>query len=986
MIQNIRRKAVYIGLGINIVLTIVLLANWGEISLQPWKSGGTLALPTYAEGNDSRTVIITDSEKSALVLNTKKELLYQIYADSQNQKRFSVAKFAALDEENNLYILDARFEGILADNIERVLRYSEKGAYLGEIYRLQYINEDFILTKGKIAGMAYHAGLIYLLRLERDGFWLEQRAADGSGDISGVFFNYPNAFRDLVYGHINAENQRITITTKAGAIKQFDFSGNLAYTWSEAQAEKALPWTAVSDDKNSLIYTDIMTGVIFSLDTQNHTRAEVHATAEDQSPYYRINYAHGKLFAASNDNIFISSAGEYEIISSYRYAPSVQRLKVALFAGLALNVLVFLAILLIAAMPLLKKKLNGSLKIILITGSSIAFGGLIASFLIINEMNDQYNNKVFSELENISRLVTSIVDTETLLSLTSPADYDTEKYLQFKESMTALFSQTGFTGERVYQLILMKHDTNIDIMYDLESSVGIFYPFEKYIDGLYKEAYENGKYVPIVRDVTSEGSWLFVCGPIFDKDGKVAALIETGYDMRSVQARMRAGNIQILLTVAAATVAFFLAIIEFILVFSAWKKNKSEIENDKTTKPSFYPELFRALVFFLFIVNNLEAATLPIYSAQIYAPFLRLPKEFIVTLPIIADMGSAALALLLIPILLEKTGLKLICIVSVIFIFIGNVLCFIAQNTLYLAMAHVFTGFAGGSLILVINTIIGSQQNIHGVSNGFAHFNASYLAGVNVGVVLGSILAQFFPYRVVYFFSSLLALALIGIAVFSIRSKYLKHIYNISAQREKESGSLLTFLLNPSVFAVLVFLIIPYVISLSFTSYFMPVYGIENGLRESNIGQLILLNGLFAILFGTSLCEFIAEKISIKLIIIFSLTLNAGAIYLFSLNMSVNMLVIVIFILAIVNIFALTNIQTYYATLYQNAGISSSKALGVYSAIENAAMAAGPVVFSYIASENTAPKMKILAGALLGGLFLFALIVGICGGKTVHSK
>jgi hypothetical protein len=38
------------------------------------------------------------------------------------------------------------------------------------------------------------------------------------------------------------------------------------------------------------------------------------------------------------------------------------------------------------------------------------------------------------------------------------------------------------------------------------------------------------------------------------------------------------------------------------------------------------------------------------------------------------------------------------------------------------------------------------------------------------------------------------------------------------------------------------------------------------------------------------------------------------------------MLVIVILILAIVNIFALIKIQTYYATLYQNAGISSPKA------------------------------------------------------------
>jgi predicted MFS family arabinose efflux permease len=373
------------------------------------------------------------------------------------------------------------------------------------------------------------------------------------------------------------------------------------------------------------------------------------------------------------------------------------------------------------------------------------------------------------------------------------------------------------------------------------------------------------------------------------------------------------------------------------------------------------------------MANNLEAALLPTYATQLYVPLLHLPKEFIVTLPIIADMASAALALLVIPGLLEKAGLKRVCLASVVFICIGNILCFAAPNTLYLAAAHVFTGFAGGSLLLAINTIIGNQQNIRDVNNGFAHFNASYLAGMNVGVVLGSILAQFFPYRIVYLFSTLLALALIGIAVFFVRSKYLNHIFNADVHQEKESGSLSGFLVKPAVLATLVLLVIPYVASLSFTSYFMPIYGIENGLRESNIGQLILLNGLFAILFGASLCELVSKKIPTKLIIIFSLALNAGAMYLFSLNMSVSMLIIVIFILAIINIFSIPTIQTYYATLSQNAGISSSKALGIYSAVENASMAAGPIVFSYIASENIAPRMKILAAVLLGSLFLFAL-------------
>jgi hypothetical protein len=150
----------------------------------------------------------------------------------------------------------------------------------------------------------------------------------------------------------------------------------------------------------------------------------------------------------------------------------------------------------------------------------------------------------------------------------------------------------------------------------------------------------------------------------------------------------------------------------------------------------------------------------------------------------------------------------------------------------------------------------------------------------------------------------------------------------------------------------------------------MPVYGIRNGLREFNIGRLVLLNGLFAILFGTSLCEYVSKKLPLTL-------------------------VTVITIPAIVNIFALTNIQTCYASLYRNTGILPSRAPGVYSVVEHISMAVGPIVFSYTAAENIAwrnehPRselrgikpdfrMRPFTVILPAALFLFVLISGIFG-------
>lgn len=147
----------------------------------------------------------------------------------------------------------------------------------------------------------------------------------------------------------------------------------------------------------------------------------------------------------------------------------------------------------------------------------------------------------------------------------------------------------------------------------------------------------------------------------------------------------------------------------------------------------------------MFATANLASAILPIYAANLYQPLLRLPKEFVVTLPVFADMVCAALALLLIPLVIEKAGIRKISLMAAMLMVAANALCYFAPDTIFLAIGYALSRFAGGVLLLVINTVIGVQKDELDVDSGFTHFNASYLAGVNVGVVAGSILAQFSP-------------------------------------------------------------------------------------------------------------------------------------------------------------------------------------------------------------------------------------------------
>jgi predicted MFS family arabinose efflux permease len=446
--------------------------------------------------------------------------------------------------------------------------------------------------------------------------------------------------------------------------------------------------------------------------------------------------------------------------------------------------------------------------------------------------------------------------------------------------------------------------------------------------------------------------------------------------------------IQMVLMVAAGAIVLFFVMLELILILGAYQTNKTERLEQRPEV--FHPELLRGILFFMFLANNLAGAILPLYSSALYRPVFNLPKELIITLPFIAEPVFSVLALLVVPGIIGRFDLKQICLMGAIVTFIVHILCFIAPNILYLGLAYALMGFSMGTIILVINTIIGSQKSLEAVNQGFAHFNASYLSGVNVGLVFGSMFAEFFPYRLLYLVSSLIAALLLAITIFSIRSNLVKHIYAVSAIKTEQQGKggnpsgLFRFLLRPVVLGTLGLLVLPQMASMNFVSYFTPVYGISQGLQESNIGQLMLLSGLFTILFGTSLCAYVSRKVPLKGIIFFSLFMHGGAIYLFSVTMSVLTLVVTIGIIAVANIFTMTNTQTYYATLYKDdIQVSPAKALSIYAMFESFGLAIGPLIFSYIAANTITRGMRLFSLSLLVCLVFFMFISSV---PTIKKK
>jgi len=1014
------KKIMWCFLAVFIALSVFLYINRDHITFQPWITEQELEYPGYASGNGERTAIITDSAQSIVVLNENGELVYTLYAGNAVHSFVSV-ELLELDSNNNLYVHDKRFGGVHEENTERILKYSSDGIFLGVVFELTYQNNDFLTTRSNISAMVSIGETLYIVRIEQDRFLLEQVFYGHIVDrrVHAVV-SYPNAFRDLLHCRINAITRTIVWTTKTGDILQYNFSGTLL---REITADdEMVAFMALSDDDGNLVYTDVTNEKIVSMDQTGERKVLFDSSMSDDGIYFHIHFKNNKIYASFNwiNVLVINDDDTFMIINSWLWSKNDINKRYALFILCVITAILFM-ILFVRCILLFKKlKTTPVFRQIVLVGICIIFGAGISSVIIMGEMQNRYIDNTYNELENISKLISASVDVGIFGRLHSRQQFNDEEYINLSNHIKTVFSGLQFNGKQVYLIIWMERDGIVYSMYDLEYMWGMFYPYMAYEGSFLENLNLSGEYDrATVSDPT--GTWVAVSGPIYDNDGKFLAAIETGYNIRTVENENREMIMQVVLIVLATTIAFLLIVIECLLMFDAYKKNKNEITGNSVTeiKPqalksiiallanayqfkrytispkysrtiignlvrsyktvsekSFHPELLRAAAFFMFFSLNFASAILPLYAAELYVPVLHLPREFIITLPFIALSVFMVISLLLLPGIIGKTGVRRISLISAVLFLIGSILCIIADNVIFLSAGYALLGLTCGTFTLIYNTIIGSQKNAIDVNSGFAHISASYLAGMNVGVVFGAMIAQFFPYRTVFWFASGIALLFMVIIIFSLRSELFNHYYQVNYIKEQDTKkfALTKFLFKPVVLCILLLALMPYVVSINFMEYFMPVFGTENGLGEANIGQLMLLNGLFAILFGASLCKLVSKKVPILLSIIIPLLLDAGALFVFSLNVSISMLIITVVILAIVNIFALTNIQTYFTILYQNENINSAKVLSAYSVVENLSMAAGPVVFSYILANDIGIGMKTLSIAILGCTVVFAIV------------
>ena len=353
--------------------------------------------------------------------------------------------------------------------------------------------------------------------------------------------------------------------------------------------------------------------------------------------------------------------------------------------------------------------------------------------------------------------------------------------------------------------------------------------------------------------------------------------------------------------------------------------------------------------------------------------------------PLSAEMFMAALVSMLTGGLVDRYGEKLISIVSMVFYVGGLVASGFADNLYQLIGANVLIGIGGGLFFIAINTYISSIDDDDERGKGFSCFNAALASGANCGIVVGSVIAEKTGYKQVFIFGAVIILFSIILIILGMNKNSRVKADNCLDQTQTNAGiekmSILRFIFTPRIALFLVLIIIPYLMSASFLSYFFPLYGAENGLSEMQISLAFLISGVIAIYAGPVLTNAAISVLGCKRSIVLSSLMYGIAMLYFVINPGIEGCFVVVVMFSIADSFGLTSQDVYFSGLEEVEAVGTGTAMAAKSVYENVANVLGPMVFGMVLLDGIGTGIGVIAVLFIVRLAIYTVFTIFDGRK-----
>ncbi len=306
------------------------------------------------------------------------------------------------------------------------------------------------------------------------------------------------------------------------------------------------------------------------------------------------------------------------------------------------------------------------------------------------------------------------------------------------------------------------------------------------------------------------------------------------------------------------------------------------------------PSLIRPAIFLFVFSEALSISFLPLFAKEIYHPFLNLPEEIALGIPISSFMLFTAVSLPFGGHLADKMGHPKAFVLGALVSAIGLFLTGMANHISWLIFFRAIVGFGFGTVFMTTQIYIVDQTTAENRAEGMAIFLSAFYGGTLCGTALGGMVVERVGFRTLFFIGAACAL---GSTIFLLFINHNQPGHNQPGQKtnhpqdhqkslkQKEKTSTLpsprdviTLFSNRNFTSLVLFQSIPNKICLiGFVYYLAPIYFKALGTSQSDTGRYIMCYSLVMILFSQSVSRWSDKFSNPKQFIFWGGLLSGGA-------------------------------------------------------------------------------------------------------------
>lgn len=938
--QNRRKRLVFL---------IMILVGFVYLHFNGFSYPGNMKISQaylLKEGEDGRRYLLDEGHKRLLCINKQNKVLYSVENPQDSQKNILYIDDFCVDKSGNLYLQTSCWDGMHLSE-ELILKYNSDGKQKEVVNKWDY--SSTWVYKHKIYGLSLYQDQLQYAVLDKD-----QIELSGGKSTEIPYQDAETRISDCVF-----QENTLYILDKNGKIyEKKDVSSDEdvreIFDVNKSEFSDGIPYDLSVSQNGKLFYTDIRSRMVVMLEPDHYLPVPVVEDTDTLTVWTMQSENEELIFTADSEAGQIwqtdgTLQGEIKEIHG-------DGIKIALWGISILLVLAGAAGIIIPFLFWVKSHysiLSNVKRLGLLIGAMLLMVAGTVSAMLIKEFRSNYRQKVEEQIEIAAYMEAEQIKKEDIGTIKTAADYDSMAYKNICQIMSETFPIDIEFYQNIYcNILVMDEKKNAYAIAYLDQSIGNFFPLDETETEEVRQVYETGKAVWNKGKEDISGDYIYIKVPVRTETGEVTGVVAVGTEL-IVLDQILADIIKNILSVLLVLILLFCILFEEALSFL--EESKKYQEADKEASKASPSHLMRLIIFGVFVAYNMTASFLPVYLMR-YAKSTHFGNtELAASIPVTLNIFVIGATSLICQKLTVKLGIRKLSALSGICSFAGNILLFFAPSYIAIVAGLVLDGIGVGFMTNAVYILISRITDARNRMEGLAVYNSAYLAGLNFGVMLGSLLAVQFGQRIVFVFVSSVWVLLVGI-IMSIG-----HVLDQGGEKEESKGAtkagskvektgekgIRKFLSDKAVTSFFILIQNPYIVFGSFVFYYVPLFCDQEGFSELASTLLLLLYAEIPVVMGNWMTKWMIEKLKYKSMYL-ACGINVLALLTFVLYPRLPGMILALILMGLGACFGKTVQQMYFLDLESVKEYGEDKSIGIYNFTENIGESLGPVVFGQL--------------------------------------